>query len=316
MTLAVDRWDQEPEPRLRAVDGEEVVDGTSHGRVRAARIDEPSRADYGERLRDLAEDAAGHGSDAGNGAADGEKKAGKYWAEVPRLEHEACELRQQCRQEGRDGQPEAPGVTHRSDVPPSPDIGDAFDQIRQSETAITADIRKVASDNSHGLWLEGLDCRLKGEARLREKLAELIKAEPDRVPSDMVREMPDAVRYTFCADTASYSEGFSDIRKRLEERGYEMYQCRNFWSNAEYKGINTRWTASDGQRFEVQFHTAESFHAKHHLTHWAYELLRLPRTAITRAERQELLGFQREVSSHLEVPPAALDISDYKKGDQ
>lgn len=100
VTLAVDRWDQEPEPRLRAVDGEEVVDGTSHGRMRVARIDEPSRADYGERLRDLADDAAGHGSDAGDEAADGEAKVGKYWAEVPRLEHEAHELRQQYRHEG------------------------------------------------------------------------------------------------------------------------------------------------------------------------------------------------------------------------
>ena len=44
----------------------------------------------------------------------------------------------------------------------------------------------------------------------------------------------------------------------------------------EYKGINTRWVTQEGQRFEVQFHTSESFHAKQNVTHDAYERLRNP----------------------------------------
>ncbi len=311
--MAVDRWDEQPEPRLRSADSGEVVDGASHGRARVARIEEPSRADYGERLRDLADDVAGHGSNAGDRAVDGEAKAGKYWAEVPRLEREARELRQPYRQEGRDSQPEAAGVMHRPDAPPSPGIGDALDQIRRSETAITADIRKVASDNSHGLWLEGLDCRLKGDARLGEKIANVIRGNPDVPPEQVVRDIPDVIRYTFCADMAAYSAGFADVGQRLEERGYEMYQCRNFWGNAEYKGINTRWVTPDGQRFEVQFHTAESFHAKHHLTHWAYEQLRQPPDAATGPQREQLKAFQREVAARVETPDGAMDIADFKK---
>jgi hypothetical protein len=311
VTLAVDRWDEQPEPRLRSVDSGEVVDGAAHGKGRAARIEEPSRADYGERLRDLADDT--RESDARDRAADGGARAGDYWAEVPRLEREARELRQQCRQEGRDGQPEVPGVTHRPDAPPSPDVGDALDQIRRSETAITADIRKVAADSTLGLWLEGLGCRLKGENRLGEKIANVIRGNPDVPPEQVVRDIPDAIRYTFCADAAAYSAGFTDVRQRLEERGYEMYQCRNFWGNAEYKGINSRWVTPDGQRFEVQFHTAESFHAKHHLTHWAYEQLRQPPDALTGPQREQLKAFQREVAARLEAPDGAMGIADFKK---
>src|SRR5260370_38766447 len=91
-----------------------------------------------------------------------------------------------------------------------------------------------------------------------------------------------------------------------------MYQSANYWADPEYKGINTRWVTQQGQRFEVQFHTPESFHAKQGVTHEAYERLRSPQTADE--ERRELEDFQRDVSSHLQVPDGAADIPDFKKG--
>ena len=45
-----------------------------------------------------------------------------------------------------------------------------------------------------------------------------------------------------------------------------MYYSKNYWADPEYKGINTRWLTAEGQRFEVQFHTPDSFHAKHDVT--------------------------------------------------
>ena len=63
------------------------------------------------------------------------------------------------------------------------------------------------------------------------------------------------------------------LKAGLKSAGYEMYYTKNSWSDAEYKGINTRWVTPEGQRFEVQFHTPESFHAKHEVTHKAYEHL-------------------------------------------
>lgn len=90
-----------------------------------------------------------------------------------------------------------------------------------------------------------------------------------------------------------------------------MYESRNSWGAAEYKGINTRWVTAEGQRFEVQVHTTESFHAKQHVTHDAYERLRNPWT--TDDERAGLKAFQREVSSYIEVPEGALNIPDFKK---
>ena len=80
-----------------------------------------------------------------------------------------------------------------------------------------------------------------------------------------------------------------------------------------YKGINTRWVTQEGQRFEVQFHTPESFHAKQNVTHRAYERLRNLLTSD--AERGELESFQREVSSRIELPePLLTSLTTRRKG--
>lgn len=88
-----------------------------------------------------------------------------------------------------------------------------------------------------------------------------------------------------------------------------MYQSKNSWEDPEYKGINTRWVTPEGQRFEVQFHTPESYHAKQEVTHKAYERARNPLTS--KIEIQELKEFQREVSSWIPIPRGATDIPAY-----
>jgi hypothetical protein len=142
-------------------------------------------------------------------------------------------------------------------------------------------------------------------------VAEQVATEPDKSSAAILRKIPDALRFTFCFDPENYTRGYYELKSRLEELGHEMYQSTNFWTNPEYKGINTRCVTPQGQRFEVQFHTPESFHAKQHVTHEAYERLRNPH--IADKERQELEDFQREVSSYIEVPGGAVDIPDFKK---
>jgi hypothetical protein len=80
--------------------------------------------------------------------------------------------------------------------------------------------------------------------------------------------------FTYCFQPDCYAAGYYEIKEQLEIHGYKMYYSKNSWTNPEYKGINTRWEAPDSQRFEVQFHTSESFHPRHHVTHTAYERIR------------------------------------------
>jgi hypothetical protein len=208
---------------------------------------------------------------------------------------------------------------HQDDSPrPSPErqaeTAEAIGRVREAEPRLSADAQAIEQENkeTHGGWLEGFDHRIKGEDRLEEKVAEgLTTTSPDATPKQVLRLIPDAIRFTYCFQAENYTRGYYDIRERLESRGHEMYYAKNYWGHPEYKGINTRWVTPEGQRFEVQFHTPDSFHAKHQVTHHAYERIRDLTTS--RAELRELHAFQREVSSWIQVPDGATDIPDIKK---
>ncbi len=244
-----------------------------------------------------------------------------YWSEVPRF------LRMWADHKERwptDRQPAA-GADWPTDPPGSyrgngglslgperhAETIDAISRARKAEPAISADVQTAERENTSGGWLEGFNRRLKGDDRLKEKVADYLAAEPRKTASEALSEIPDAIRYTFCFQPESYARGYYDIKGRLESCGHEMYLSRNSWGNLEYKGINTRWLTQEGQRFEVQFHTSESFHAKQNITHESYERIRDPLTS--GGERMELRNFQREVSATIRLPDAAAEIPDYKK---
>jgi hypothetical protein len=184
-------------------------------------------------------------------------------------------------------------------------------KVREVEEGLSADVQAIQQENKYGGWLEGFEFRLKDEDRLNEKIAERLEGEPDKSTAEILRKIPDAIRYTFCFQPKNYTQGYYAIKELLEVHGHEMYYSKNWWTDLEYKGINTRWVTTEGQRFEVQFHTPDSFHAKHHVTHLAYERIR--DQATSRAELRELHAFQREVSSWVQVPDGAADIADYRK---
>jgi hypothetical protein len=187
---------------------------------------------------------------------------------------------------------------------------DVIAGVYQAEKKLTEHVKEVQRDNTCSGWLEGLEYRLKGEDRLKEKIAEKIEHEPNRTPGEVARQTSDAIRYTFCFEPASYADGYRDVKQRLEAREYRMVYSKNHWrDDPEYKGINTRWVTSEGQRFEVQFHTPESYNAKQEVTHGSYERLRNPLTQD--GERQELRSYQREVSRWIAVPDGATSVADY-----
>ena len=259
-------------------------------------------------------------AETAEGAEAGRRPDGRYWEEVPGLLDRAAEYRERWPADRQrplpDGRADPPGsFRSRGGFYLNPErhaeAVAAIGRVREAEPGISADMRAVERENRHGGWLEGFEHRRKGNDRLKEKVAERLESEPDRTPVEILRNVPDAIRYTFCLQPENYAVGYDDIKERLESCGYQMYESRNSWEAAEYKGINTRWITADGQRFEVQIHTTESFHAKQHVTHDAYERLRNPLT--NDDERAELKAFQREVSSYIQVPEGALNIPDLKK---
>ena len=302
---SADGWDR-PTPKRR-----ELPDPDERGRIYEVM-----------RAHDSAE-TAGKPSDAAaksqHDQADGPGQRG-YRDEVPRFmdmwaDHET--RRPEPRRHAADLSSDAPTSPHRNgnllpDLERHTETAEAIGRVREAEPGLSADAQAIEQENRHGGWLEGFKHRLKGKNRLLEKVAEgLTTSSPDATPKQVLRLIPDAIRFTFCFQPENYTRGYYDIKEGFESRGNEMYYSKNYWTDHEYKGINTRWVTAEGQRFEVQFHTPDSFHAKHQVTHLAYERIR--DTSTRRAELRELHAFQREVSSWIQVPDGAIDIPDIKK---
>jgi hypothetical protein len=186
--------------------------------------------------------------------------------------------------------------------------------VGRSERRLTEHMEEAQRDNAHGGRLEGIEFRRKGDERLKEKIAESLRIAPAKTPEAVIREIPDAIRYTFCFEPGSYTEGYRSITERMQSNGYRMIYSKNHWRHdPEYKGTNTRWITPEGQLFEVQFHTPESYHAKQEITHKSYERIRSRLT--DRSERRELEAFQRDVCSWITAPADVASIEDYDERD-
>lgn len=156
--------------------------------------------------------------------------------------------------------------------------------------------------------LAGLEHMLKGEDRLKEKIADYLRA-PGVTVRGAVGKVPDAVRFTLIYDLNRYAEGVLGDVDRLKAEGFELIKLKNLWDTDQYKGVNSQWRRPDtGLRFEMQFHTADSLEAKE-LTHEAYERLR-SKTA-SAAEERELEEYQRRVNVRLAIPPGTDEIKDF-----
>lgn len=156
--------------------------------------------------------------------------------------------------------------------------------------------------------LAGLKHFLKGEDRLKEKIAERLEAKPGRTVRQAISGISDPVRFTFTYSPQRYADGVLADVELIKAEGFELLKLKNLWSNEQYKGINGQWCRREtGLRVEVQFHTHESLAAKE-LTHEAYERIR---SSASPAERGELEVFQRQANMFLVTPERAAEIEDY-----
>jgi hypothetical protein len=231
-----------------------------------------------------------------------------YWSEVPRFQRAWADHLRTWPPERLTSADPARNLSPEQLTKVKEEVG----RIRETASRLTEQVRTAERDNSSGARLEGLQHCLKGDARLHEKIGELAKRLPTKAVEDIVREFPDAIRYTFCSEPSNYAASYWDVKHHMEQQGHVMIYSKNHWrDDLEYKGINTRWVTPEGQRFEVQFHTVESYHAKQEVTHRCYERLRSPLTQSN--ERRELQSLQREVCRWIGVPDDTMAIPDHNR---
>jgi hypothetical protein len=180
----------------------------------------------------------------------------------------------------------------------------------EADRVILPAIRRIeAADPNRRL--AGLEHMLKGEDRLKEKIADVLLVEPHLTARQAVDKVFDAVRFTLSYSAERYTDGLLSDVDRLKSEGFELTKFKNLWATDQYKGINSQWRRPEtGLRFELQFHTPESHEAKE-LTHEAYERLRRPENETSQTERDELEDFQRRANNLLTAPPRVETIKDF-----
>ena len=160
--------------------------------------------------------------------------------------------------------------------------------------------------------LVGLEHMLKKADRLKEKIADALRARPGLTAAQALSIVPDPcdspsrtariVTLMVCSPTSS----------DLKEIGLEELKLKNLWSDEQYKGINSQWRrqrlacvskcSSTRQRAwrprnSPTRHTNASA-AQYHAT-----------------ERNELEDFQRRVNALLDTPPGTTEIRTSRRND-
>lgn len=155
-------------------------------------------------------------------------------------------------------------------------VGDSLAEITynkavKAEPAITAKMQEL---ELNGLGkLTGLDHRLKGKGSLSRKI--ISDSIDDNIElSAAANNIGDSVRYTLLCDEKTMANDVSTALNKLQNDGYTVRKFSNTFDSPSYKGINTGVVAPDGTRFELQFHTAQSFSVKEETNHVFYEISR------------------------------------------
>lgn len=172
-----------------------------------------------------------------------------------------------------------------------------------AEPVITKQMQDLAAAN--GAKMIGLDNRLKTVESLERKIGDKARDEFGGDYEAAAADIGDSVRYTMELDPNNYGGGIKNTIDVLNEQGYQA-RVKNYWQEGNiYKGVNATITSPDGQKFELQFHTRDSFDLKETFQTELYKEHRLFTTSAARKFELEV----QMANNWLTVPtPANLDL--------
>lgn len=151
--------------------------------------------------------------------------------------------------------------------------------------------------------LVGLDSRIKTIESLHRKLADLLAQDPTLNAEEAARQVYDVLRFTVVAEAERYASVHEEVLSGLRAQGVDVVAEVNRWPGPGYRGINARLRIGGSPRFEVQFHTRESYAAAK-ATRGMYEEYRLRSTSPER--RGELEAEISGVFARVPIPPEAV----------
>ena len=186
-------------------------------------------------------------------------------------------------------------------------ISEIIAYSQKIEPKITSDLTSIM--DKVGGKLVGLDFRLKSQSSLKRKIETEIA--DGFTHSQAVNKIRDAIRYTTVFKEKDFVTRYKAMQYLLAIKGYKTIVVKNTWKNdSAYKGVNTFIQNENGDVFEMQYHTQQSFDVKNGLLHKLYEKFRDLKTPIH--EKEKLLLEMRKLSSKSKIPEGVEFIEDKK----
>ncbi|NNI58317.1 phage head morphogenesis protein, partial [Pasteurella multocida] len=178
-------------------------------------------------------------------------------------------------------------------------VNAVYKRASELEPAFTNDMLSIVKQ-SNG-YLDGLDYRLKSIDSITRKVQmDIIKT--GITEGESLSKITDIVRYTTIFESKNFTQNYFRMQEILTEKGYNITRVKNTWrKGAVYKGINTI-IEKDGIKFEMQYHTRQSFELKNGKLHELYEKAR-----VINGSSEELKRLNEEMknlSDQLETPVA------------
>jgi hypothetical protein len=177
---------------------------------------------------------------------------------------------------------------------------------------LTPAMRRIEAQLEHGHLIPDTEkFALKSPERFSQKLAGRIALQPDTPPGELAGRIHDGVRYAFIFEDMYYTVGIWQISDLMRRSGYELMVRKPMWHSEVCKGVNSQWRDPDrGTRFEIQFHTPESWAARQRTQEW-YRQLTDPATPP--ADRRRLDELHKEIAGAVPIPPGALQMTPYRQ---
>lgn len=169
-----------------------------------------------------------------------------------------------------------------------------YQSIVQKEPCITFEMKEISRMTR--VKMDGVDRRIKSYDSVIRKLV------TEKGPMTQISELYDVIRYTFLDAAHNLMISYHTVLQELYDRGYQIVKVKNTWLDGRnpYKVIKVSLRSPCGQRFEIQFHTPESYEIKEKRMHLLYKEMRLPSTSPER--KRELWMAMHDLSGGLTVP--------------
>lgn len=158
----------------------------------------------------------------------------------------------------------------------------------EQEPKISALVKEVADKIE--LETRGFNYRLKTKQAYLEKIEKKFSLDKPKY------EIKDILRYTYISPPETLTEKTIQAILMYEKMGYTTAEIKNYWlmNFNPYNGINTVIITPSGLKFELQYHTPESYERKERMHELYEEWRKLPETATKAKElnRKMFEGYQ------------------------